>query len=115
MKKLPGEHGLVKTCIDLRELRPLRKKLREIGFALAWKTNAGGLRTEQFEKTIGAGRARRRLEVKLWGDGRHRATHMHAGLTPNGMVGDTRPTDFTTVDEMLLAIERESTRTDYPS
>lgn len=49
---------------------------------------------------------RRRVEVQLWQDGQHRASHWIDGVM------STHPTDFRTEDECVQAIEIESTRTD---
>jgi hypothetical protein len=48
----------------------------------------------------------RLVEVELWRDGRHRAIHSWDGCS------DTVPTEFETMEEMIRAIEKESTRTD---
>lgn len=79
------------------------RALRGLGFEKAWDTKAGGERTTQFEKQIDD---RRRVEVQLWGSGQHRATHSFKGCS------DTRPTDFTTINGMIVAIKTESTRMD---
>lgn len=49
----------------------------------------------------------RRIEVQLWKDGRHRASHLLRGY------GTTAPTNFINVPEMRKAIEHERTRTDH--
>lgn len=46
------------------------------------------------------------VDVQIWNDGAHRASHMLRGC------GSTPPTDFTTIDGMLAAIQHETTRTD---
>lgn len=66
-----------------------------------------------FKKRIGE----REVEVQLWGDGYHRASHMVFRPLPNGVEGgrmSTPPTDFGTVVTLFHAIGIELTREDHP-
>lgn len=60
----------------------------------------------QYKKTVDA---TRRVEVQLWGDGKHRAAHWIGGRMA------TEPTEFADVPSMHDAITHEETRTDHPS
>jgi hypothetical protein len=53
----------------------------------------------------------RLLDVQLWTNGKHRISHMIYTDAVRGLE-NTTPTEFTTVAEMLPAIEFESTRQD---
>lgn len=44
------------------------------------------------------------LDVQLWQDGRHRVSHMYQGR------GNTPPTSFRTLPQMLTAIQTENIR-----
>ncbi len=63
----------------------------------------------------------REIEVQLWSDGEHRASHWIAHDV-RGVDGEvhhfrhmiTTPTGFADVEEMLVAIEHERARTDHP-
>lgn len=84
-------------------IRPFAKVLRSAGFVKDFDSVEGGGRVVQFVNTIGE----RRVEVQLWYDGRHRASHMLNGR------GSTYPTPFKTPEEMMNAIRRELTRDDH--
>jgi len=78
--------------------------LRKAGFHKAYDSRAGGMRVVQFERTHG----RRTLQVQLWDDGQHRATHSLDGVM------DTAPTNFEGLTEMEKAIWNEMVRMDHP-
>jgi hypothetical protein len=67
--------------------REIFAALREDGFTSDFDSRAGGCRMVEWAKTVGE----RRLEVQLWADGRHRATHWLGGRM------STLPTYFTDV------------------
>lgn len=85
-------------------IRPYSMALRREGFTKEWDSRAGGCRCVQFTRTTDD----RKVEVQLWDDGRHRASHFLRGRM------STLPTDFANPEEMLGAITREMTRTDHP-
>lgn len=93
--------------VDVREYQ---KTLRKMGFR----------RTHNYRSTVNPDcqtyerefpEDECRVEVQLWGDGRHRASMWHPNLhvpsekrSPYGHM-TTPPTDFDTVDDMIKAIE----------
>jgi hypothetical protein len=92
-------------------IRPFTDALRKLGFTEVYRSSAGGQRIIIFEKQImdlndPIAPNRRIVEVQLWGDTYHRACHRIQGCS------DTTPTDFRTVDEMAIAVQHESSRTD---
>jgi hypothetical protein len=84
--------------------REIFAALRADGFSADFDSRAGGCRMVEWAKTVGE----RRLEVQLWADGRHRATHWLGGRM------STPPTYFTDVATMRAAIARELSRCDHP-
>lgn len=85
-------------------IRRYSMALRKFGFSQSYDSRAGGMRVVQFERTQG----RRTLQVQLWDDGKHRATHSLDGIM------DTAPTNFEGLTEMERAIRIEMTRMDHP-
>lgn len=87
-------------------IRPYAKLLRDMGFLKAWEQRATKYmaRVVQFEHLFG----NRKVEIQLWEDGEHRASHFLRGRMC------TFPTYFKTPAEMLGAIHTECTRTDHP-
>lgn len=83
--------------------RPFCDALRKAGFVKASDSRAGGLRCIEFNRQVGA----RSVSVQLWGDGRHRVSHMLDGR------GSTLPTNFTSVEDMAWAIVNELLREDH--
>lgn len=60
--------------------------------------------------------AERALDVQLWSDGAHRASHcMIDPADPRPRRSSTPPTDFATVDGMMVAIITELFRRDHPA
>lgn len=56
----------------------------------------------------------RRLVVQFWKDGQHRVSHYMVDTDNSHCYSmSTPPTEFSTVEEMLKAIEQELTRTDH--
>lgn len=90
-------------------LRPFIMALRTLGFARDFDTKAGGGRIVQFKRAFG----QRDVEVQLFDDGRHRASHM-VFSDPKRYRGlmDTLPTEFSDGAGLLDAIICEATRTD---
>lgn len=91
-------------------LRPMQHKLRELGFQRAYGYRCKmypDQSVQMYEQAFDG--IRRKLEVQLWGDGSHRATHWHDHNTPYGVM-DTTPSHFTTIAGMLVCIENEKTR-----
>ena len=84
-------------------IRPYSIALKREGFAKDWDSRAGGCRCVQFVHHADD----RKVEVQLWEDGGHRASHFLRGRM------STLPTDFATVGEMLNAIKHEMTRNDH--
>lgn len=85
-------------------LRPFTTVLRKQGFEFHFRDRSGGNSCTQFTKRQGD----RQLRVQLWGDGKHRVSHGIYGK--HGLRETTLPTDFSTVAEMIAAIEHEWTR-----
>lgn len=87
-------------------IRPYTDALRKLG---GWEADGdnrvGGCRVVTFKKTIGL----RQLRLQLWGDRNHRVSHAYAGSET------THPTEFTSVETMLAAIEVETSRDDRPA
>jgi hypothetical protein len=88
-------------------IRPFTDALRRHGrWQRDYDSRCGGGRTVQFSHLVDEHRC---VEVQLFDDGRHRATHAYrCHMT-------TLPTEFSDVAGMLRAIEIESTRTDNNS
>jgi hypothetical protein len=83
--------------------RPFTDALRTLGFELDSKAQIDGDRIMAFRKRVSPARV---VDVQLWSDGSHRASHsLHGSM-------NTFPTDFKTVEGMRRAIEHERTRTD---
>jgi hypothetical protein len=82
--------------------RTFTTTLKKLEFVEIRDIRGGGIRVRTYRKRL----KDRDVEVELWGDGNHRATHSVHGCS------DTFPTDFFTPPQMLEAIEKESTRTD---
>jgi hypothetical protein len=80
----------------------LSRYLRKEGFKQTYFSRGGGVSTRIFEKQVGD----RKIDIQLWGDGNHRASHMLNG------VGSTPPSDFGMLHEMQMAIVQEMTQTD---
>jgi len=78
------------------------RMLRKLGFKRTYFSRAGGCSTAIYKKEL----SDRVIDVQLWGDGKHRATHWVRGGQ------NTHPTDFVTIEQMVDAIEHESTRRD---
>ncbi len=96
------------SVVGKAERKAMIASLRRAGFERAWRSAARSC----YVLRIGA----RSLEVQLWDDGRHRASHMLWRPLPDGGEGgrmSTFPTDFTTLEAMWRAIFREVTRTDH--
>src|SRR5258708_6351341 len=85
-------------------IRPYAVVLRPQGFIKSYESRAGGLRIVCFEHLFG----NRMVEVQLWGDGKHRASHFLKGRM------STIPTYFHPPAEMQEAIQQELTRKDHP-
>lgn len=92
-------------------LRAFIGSLRRMGFTKDYDSRAGGVRCAQFSKFYG----QRRVEVQLWGDGKHRATNMiYTDKKKRCGRMSTTPTEFNTVTGMAHAIVREQSREDHP-
>lgn len=85
---------------DIARAGEFGPELRRLGFKREWRTRDA----IQYTKTIGD----RKIEVQLWCDGRHRASH----FLGNRM--STAPTCFSNVGELAHVVEHELTRTDHP-
>lgn len=83
--------------------RELSKRLRSDGFRITYDSSAGGSRVVIWEKKLTGNRT---LDLQLWDDGKHRVSHTISGCM------NTVPTDFVTLEQMLVAILTESTRMD---
>lgn len=90
-------------------LRPFIMALRTLGFERDFDSRAGGARIVQFKRAFG----QRDVEVQLFDDGRHRASHM-VFSDPERFRGlmDTLPTDFSDGAGLLDAIICEASRPD---
>lgn len=96
-----------------KTIRPFTRELRKQGFEFEFRDRGGGTTVTQFRKRQGD----RMLHVQFWASGKHRVSHGTVTKLPNGQEGmreTTTPTDFTTVDQMLKAIELEWTRPSGP-
>lgn len=83
---------------------PYSQAMREQGgWEIDGDSRAGGVRTVFFKKQVGL----RTLELQLWGDGKHRVSHMICGQ------GTTNPSDFGDVAGMIQAIDVETKRRDW--
>ena len=93
---------------DMRCAKFIRELNRD-GWTLDYDSRAGGCRTVQFSKFFG----QRQVEVQLWEDGGHRATHMLYRDRAKRMGRmTTPPTNFRDIDGMWRAVKYERTRTD---
>jgi hypothetical protein len=101
-----GDH-LMTVEVDLK---PFQQALRKLGFR----------RIVNYRSTINPDvqiysqdfpNERVKVEVQLWGNGQHRASHWHPSTFAPGFTQmDTTPTDFHTVKGMQRAITHERTR-----
>ena len=78
-------------------------ELRKMGFKKDYESTAGGEMCRIYEKQIDG---RRRVNIQLWGDGGHRASHSIDGCE------STLPSSFENINQMRVAIEHESQRMD---
>lgn len=85
-------------------IRPFSTMLLGLGFIKDYDTRAGGGRIVSFKML----RGNRFVDVQLFDDGDHRASHFLNGRMC------TFPTTFKTPVEMVKAIEYELKRTDHP-
>jgi hypothetical protein len=93
------------TTHNVRQMfTPFTAALRRHGFRLQWaqRRTQGCPAVTQYHKLIPG--TERTVHVQLWGDGAHRANHSFNGHEI------TRPTDFHTVEQMLIAIGIEEAR-----
>jgi hypothetical protein len=92
-------------------IRPYADELRrQGGWKRAYESRAGGVRLVAFEKWVNS---RRKLELQLWADGRHRVTFMwYTTKTRDRM--STSPSDFESVTGMITAIAAETRRKPAP-
>lgn len=88
--------------------KDLLAELRAQGFKRAWQSRAKGQEIVVYEKIVGD----RKLDVQLWHDGQHRASHWHSPMSLHGCMC-TRPTEFLDLAGMKEAILIELTRTDH--
>lgn len=91
-------------------LTPFQQQLQKLGFKRTYNYRARdpGERVQSYEMVDEENKVK--LEVQLWGSGCHRVSHWkHTGKTGYGLM-DTVPSEFTTVERMLKAIEFEKTR-----
>jgi hypothetical protein len=86
-------------------IKPYSTVLRALGYTKEHDSRAGGIRTVIFARISGD----RKIEIQLWGDGQHRASHFLNGIM------STPPTEFKTVGDMCCAICKELTRVDHPN
>lgn len=86
-------------------IRPFTEALRKHNKAWTrtFESRAGGNRVVIYSLTLNK---IRELRLQLWEDGKHRISHSIKGRTT------TTPTEFETVQEMLLAIKVETLRCD---
>lgn len=84
---------------------PFQKRLRELGYKRKFADK--DVQTYEKQET-----PIRRVDVQLWFDGKHRASHFFRRKEYESMC--THPTEFETVEGMERAIKRELDRTDHP-
>lgn len=88
-------------------IRQFCAALRKDGFTMLYRDRSGGCTVTEFEKRS----TDRKVSVQLWGDGKHRASHMRRiNNDDRRWCGKTEPTDFTTLDGMSAAITFEFAR-----
>lgn len=85
-------------------IRPYTDALRkQTSWRKMFESSSGGMRVVCFEKRVDEHRV---LELQLWANDSHRISHFYDGSM------NTLPTEFSDVRSMLIAIERETSRTD---
>lgn len=77
--------------------------LRRMGFKRQWISRAGGEKCIEYRRVNDDCRA---LDVQLWASGNHRISHWIGGVM------DTKPTGFASHEELIAAVQHESSRTD---
>lgn len=77
--------------------------LRAAGFRKTYDSRSGGCRVVEYSRRVGDNRV---IDVQLWSDGGHRASHWIGGRMT------TVATEFDSPEGLAVAIERESARTD---
>lgn len=91
--------------MNQHNLRPLIMTLKTLGFVKDFESmrrSKDNARVVVFVREYG----HRKVDVQLWGDGKHRVSHSHGGCS------DTKPTYFKDGKEMFSAIILESARAD---
>lgn len=89
----------------IRHAHRYARALVALGFRKDGESQSGGCPMRIYRRDVGGGRV---IDVQLWADNKHRASHSLNGRW------STLPTDFTTIAGMREAIEREKTRMDHP-
>ncbi len=104
--------GIIPLAVDLK---PFKQHLRRMGFTFEGRIRSR-VNHQVHTYTKEYPEIPKKLDLQLWGDGHHRVSHWHPNKNVpkehRSLYGqmNTLPTDFTTVQEMLEAIQRELAR-----
>jgi hypothetical protein len=85
-----------------RIFEPFNRALRQVNFVPKGVDHVDGMRVATWIRRVNK---KRTVEIHLWSDGGHVIGHSENGHSVK------MPTQFGTVEEMLLAIDRESNHT----
>lgn len=91
-----------------QKTREHRRLLRAMGFKLMWRSRHQDGDCDCFEMRF----ADRTVDVQLWEDGGHRASHMYDTVYSKNGRCNTNPTNFDTPMQMLAAVGTEASRMD---